>query len=77
VRRPIHPLAWANREAWPATRWHYTNDPFENRKREKGFEAHSFEKGREVFAGTGLQEDILYLSFAFTNILALFCQILS
>ena len=32
--------------------WLYTNDPFDNRMREEAFDAHGFEKGLEVPAGT-------------------------
>jgi type IV secretion system protein TrbE len=32
--------------------WLYTNDPFDNRKRNEAFEAHGFEKGLEVLAET-------------------------
>jgi len=32
--------------------WLYTNDPFDNRKRDEAFAAYGFEKGLEVLAGT-------------------------
>jgi hypothetical protein len=31
--------------------WLYTNDPFDNRKRDEAFAAYGFEKGLEVLAG--------------------------
>ena len=31
--------------------WLYTNDPYDNRKRQEAFDAHGFEKGLEVLAG--------------------------
>jgi hypothetical protein len=30
--------------------WLYTNDPYDNRKRQEAFEKHGFEKGLEVLA---------------------------
>jgi type IV secretion system protein VirB4 len=32
--------------------WLYTNDPYDNRKRDEAFAAHGFEKGLEVLAGS-------------------------
>ena len=32
--------------------WLYTNDPFDNRKRDEAFSAYGFDKGLEVLAGT-------------------------
>jgi hypothetical protein len=31
--------------------WLYTNDPFDNRKRDEAFATYGFEKGLEVLAG--------------------------
>jgi type IV secretion system protein TrbE len=31
--------------------WLYTNDPYDNKRREEAFEAYGFEKGLEVLAG--------------------------
>jgi type IV secretion system protein TrbE len=36
----------------PKSYWLYTNDPYDNRKREEAFAAHGFEKGLEVLAAT-------------------------
>ena len=36
--------------------WLYTNDPFDNRRREQAFDAHGFEKGLEVLAGAAPKE---------------------
>ena len=33
--------------------WLYTNDPYDNQKRQEAFEAHGFEKGLDVLAGGG------------------------
>ena len=52
--------------------WLYTNHPFDNRKREEAFDANCFEKGLEVLARVLGLSDILYLSFVFIYILALF-----
>jgi len=31
--------------------WLYTNDPYDNRKRQEAFLAHGFERGLEILAG--------------------------
>ena len=36
--------------------WLYTNDSFDNRRREQAFDAHGFEKGLEVLAGAAPKE---------------------
>jgi hypothetical protein len=36
--------------------WLYTNDPFDNRRREQAFDAHGFEKGLEVLAEAAPKE---------------------
>jgi type IV secretion/conjugal transfer VirB4 family ATPase len=36
--------------------WLYTNDPYDNRKREEAFEKHGFEKGLEVLAKSGARQ---------------------
>src|SRR5579884_3327525 len=41
----------ANLNVDPKSYWIYTNDPFDNRKRDEAFAAHGFEKGLEVLAG--------------------------
>jgi type IV secretory pathway VirB4 component len=41
----------ANLSVDPKSYWIYTNDPFDNRKREEAFAAHGFEKGLEILAG--------------------------
>jgi type IV secretion/conjugal transfer VirB4 family ATPase len=41
----------ANLNVDPKSYWLYTNDPFDNRKREEAFAAHGFEKGLEILAG--------------------------
>lgn len=41
----------ANLEVDPKGYWLYTNDPFDNRKRNEAFETYGFEKGLEVLAG--------------------------
>jgi type IV secretion/conjugal transfer VirB4 family ATPase len=41
----------ANLNVDPKSYWIYTNDPFDNRKREEAFAAHGFEKGLEVLTG--------------------------
>jgi len=41
----------ANLNVDPKSYWLYTNDPFDNRKRDEVFAAHGFEKGLEVLAG--------------------------
>lgn len=33
--------------------WLYTNDPFDNRRREEAFRVHGFEKGLEILSGLG------------------------
>jgi hypothetical protein len=48
--------------------WLYTNDPFDNRKREEAFDAHGYKKGLEVLAGVLGLSDILYSSFVFIDI---------
>lgn len=35
----------------PKSYWIYTNDPYDNRKREEAFATHGFEKGLEILAG--------------------------
>jgi type IV secretion system protein TrbE len=40
----------ANLNVDPKSYWLYTNDPYDNRKREEAFAAHGFEKGLEVLA---------------------------
>jgi type IV secretion/conjugal transfer VirB4 family ATPase len=41
----------ANLNVDPKSYWIYTNDPYDNRKREEAFAAHGFEKGLEILAG--------------------------
>jgi type IV secretion/conjugal transfer VirB4 family ATPase len=41
----------ANLNVDPKSYWIYTNDPFDNRKRDEAFAAHGFEKGLEILAG--------------------------
>jgi type IV secretion system protein TrbE len=41
----------ANLNVDPRSYWLYTNDPYDNRKRNEAFEAYGFEKGLEVLAG--------------------------
>ena len=41
----------ANLNVDPRSYWLYTNDPYDNRKRQEAFAAHGFEKGLEVLAG--------------------------
>jgi type IV secretion/conjugal transfer VirB4 family ATPase len=41
----------ANLNVDPKSYWIYTNDPFDNRKREEAFAEHGFEKGLEILAG--------------------------
>ncbi len=41
----------ANLNVDPKSYWIYTNDPFDNRRREEAFAAHGFEKGLEILAG--------------------------
>jgi type IV secretion/conjugal transfer VirB4 family ATPase len=41
----------ANLHVDPRSYWLYTNDPYDNRKRQEAFEAHGFEKGLDVLAG--------------------------
>ncbi len=41
----------ANLKVDPKSYWLYTNDPYDNRKRNEAFEIHGFEKGLEVLAG--------------------------
>jgi hypothetical protein len=36
--------------------WLYTNDPFDNRRREQAFDTHGFEKGLEALAGAAPKE---------------------
>lgn len=40
----------ANLRVDPRSYWIYTNDPYDNKKREEAFEIHGFEKGLEVLA---------------------------
>lgn len=44
----------ANLNVDPKSYWIYTNDPFDNRKRDEAFAAHGFEKGLEILAGERL-----------------------
>ena len=41
----------ANLHVDPRSYWLYTNDPYDNRKRQEAFAAHGFEKGLDVLAG--------------------------
>jgi type IV secretion system protein VirB4 len=41
----------ANLHVDPQSYWLYTNDPYDNRRRQEAFEAHGFEKGLEILAG--------------------------
>lgn len=41
----------ANLNVDPKSYWIYTNDPFDNRKREEAFATYGFEKGLEILAG--------------------------
>ena len=41
----------ANLNVDPRSYWLYTNDPYDNRKRQEAFDAHGFEKGLDVLAG--------------------------
>jgi type IV secretion system protein TrbE len=41
----------ANLHVDPRSYWLYTNDPYDNRKRQEAFETHGFEKGLDVLAG--------------------------
>jgi type IV secretion system protein VirB4 len=41
----------ANLEVDRRSYWLYTNDPYDNRKRQEAFEAHGFDKGLDVLAG--------------------------
>jgi type IV secretion system protein TrbE len=41
----------ANLHVDPRSYWLYTNDPYDNRKRQEAFEAYGFEKGLDVLAG--------------------------
>ena len=41
----------ANLTVDPKSYWLYTNDPYDNRKRQQAFATHGFEKGLEVLAG--------------------------
>jgi type IV secretion/conjugal transfer VirB4 family ATPase len=41
----------ANLNVDPKSYWIYTNDPYDNRRREEAFAAHGFEKGLEILAG--------------------------
>ena len=43
----------ANLEVDAKSYWLYTNDPFDNRKRQEAFEKYGFEKGLEVLASDG------------------------
>ncbi|HEY6291386.1 MAG TPA: hypothetical protein VI455_07485 [Terriglobia bacterium] len=40
-----------NLEVDPKSYWLYTNDPFDNRRRQQAFETYGFERGLEVLAG--------------------------
>jgi type IV secretion system protein VirB4 len=46
----------ANLNVDPKSYWLYTNDPYDNRKREEAFGKHGFEKGLEILAGTNSQK---------------------
>jgi type IV secretion system protein VirB4 len=41
----------ANLNVDPRSYWLYTNDPYDNRKRQEAFDAYGFEKGLDVLAG--------------------------
>ena len=41
----------ANLHVDPRSYWLYTNDPYDNRKRQEAFDAYGFEKGLDVLAG--------------------------
>ena len=41
----------ANLEVDPKSYWLYTNDPYDNRKRDEAFRKHGFQKGLEILAG--------------------------
>lgn len=41
----------ANLNVDPKSYWIYTNDPFDNRRRQEAFAAHGFEKGLEILQG--------------------------
>jgi type IV secretion system protein VirB4 len=41
----------ANLNVDPKSYWLYTNDPYDNKKRQQAFDAYGFERGLEILAG--------------------------